>query len=338
MTSLQTLSVYFLFFAVIGLRITSRQFEKLIVSLGITYVVILLIGYVTLPNPIFGIYAIEEGRGGVRFRLSGYFWTVALYFYSIQQFRDKGSKLSLAFIVLCLFATVLTFARQYILYSLLLGFLFYITGITLRKKIIIIILGIFLSVFVIPNTKLYQNYSSITQEQLERNKYEEEDVRVKDYRVFLFDYPRSTMQYLFGCGLASYGNSRYGDELEFMAKTENLIQVDTGWAGFVFYYGYIGGALLLLLILRCLMLNCPKRYNYLKYVILYMSLCSILGGTILFYHEYLIIFLSIYLLSRVSAMEKMEILISCVVTNILYRYIGNNIKVKNDFEKYKLNL
>ncbi len=317
MTSLQTLSVYFIFFAVAGLGLSVRQFEKLIVCFGITYVFILSISYFTLPNPIFGTFAIEEGRGGVRFRLPGYFWTVALYFYSIQQYRDKGDKLFLAFIVLCLFATLLTFARQYLAYSVVLGFIFYVSGISLRRKLYIIVLVILLSIFVVPNTKLYQNYSSLTKEQLERNKFEEEDVRVKDYRVFLFDYPRSTMQYLFGCGLGSYGNSEYGNELEKMDKIDCLIPVDTGWAGFVFYYGYIGVALLLFVIFKSLFLKCPKRYYYLKFIILYMSLCSVLGGTILFNYEYLIIFLAVYMLFRVSSLRN----ISELMTSLLCIFI-----------------
>ncbi len=316
MTTLQTLSSFFLFFSAIGLGLNVQQFEKFIVWFGIIYVIILSFSFLTLPNPIFGQYSIDHSRGGVvRFRLPGYFWSVALYFYSIQQYMSKGKKLYLSLIVLCFFATVLTFARQYIAYTIVLGFIFYFLGISLKQKLNIIVWGLVFTLFVIPNTQIYKNYSNLTKEQMERNKYEEEDIRMKDYRVFLFDYPRSPMQYLFGCGLGSYGNSEYGDELENMTKTEHTSQADTGWAGFVFYHGYIGAGLLLLIILRSLFLKCPKRYTYLKYFIIYMSLCSVLGGTILYYHETLIILLSIYMLHRVSSLKK----INELLTLVLYR-------------------
>ncbi len=306
-TNLQTLSVYFLFFTVIGLRLNVRQFENLIILFGTLYLLVLLIDSITLPNPLFGKYSIDYTRGGVvRLRIQGFYWTVALFFFSIQQYIDKGKKIYLPLIVLCLLAAVLTFARQYIVLSFVLGFFFYFTGVSLKKKLNIVVLGLFFSLFVIPNTQIYKNFTKMTKEQMEKNKYEKEDVRMKDYRVFLFDYPRSTMQYLFGCGRASYGNSKYGDELERMSIEEHLIQVDVAWAGFVFYFGYIAVALLLFIILKSLFQKCPSRYYYLKYIILYISLCSIVGGSILFYDEFLIMFLSIYMLYRVSSLQKIS--------------------------------
>ncbi len=328
MTSLEILSVYFIFMTVVGLGLNVQQFEKLIVWFGFIYIIILIVGFMTLPNPIFGLYGIDYSRGGVRFRLPGYFWTVALYFYSIEQFKKKGKLKFLAFIIICLIATILTFARQYILYSFVLGFIFYLSGISLKKKLTVILFGFVLFLFVIPNTQIYKNFSSLTQEQLQKNKYEKEDRRVRDYKVFLFDYPRSAMQYLFGCGLASYGNSKYGDEIQRMGKTEGLITADTGWAGFVFYYGYIGAALLLFIISKSLFLRCPKRYIYLKYIILYMSLCSVLGGTILYYEEYLIILLSIYMLYRVSALGKISEKLTSVILYFFQHTIERNLLKK----------
>ncbi len=335
MTSLQPLSAYFLFFAVIGLGLSVNQFEKLLIFFGVTYVIILLIGYLTIPNPLFGLYGIDEDRGGViRFRLPGYFWTVALFFYSIQRFKENSKIKFLALIIICFFASVLTFARQYLFFTLFLGSFFYLSGISLKKKLTFILLGLIFLIFVIPNTQIYKNFTSLTQEQFQKNKYEEEDLRVKDYRVFLFDYPRSGMQYLFGCGQGSYGNSSYGEELEKMVKFDHLIQADTGWAGFVFFYGYIGALLLLIIILKSLFLKCPKRYTYLKYIILYMSLCAILGGTILYYYECLIIFLSIYILYRVSSTKTISALLNFLICNfLLYSTRRNKLKTKSNIEE-----
>ncbi len=313
MTSLQTMSVYFLFFAIVGMSPSVVQFEKLIVLFGLTFPVILLIGHMTLPNPIFGSYAFDPERGGIRFRLPGFYWTVALYFYSIQRYREENGKKFLALIILCLATTVLTYTRQDLVFCLVLGFIFYLTGVSLKRKIIIVTVGLFFAFFVIPNTQIYKNYSTLTKEQLEKNKYEKEDVRVKDYRVFLFDYPRSPMQYLFGCGVGSHGNSKYGDELEKMAIEENLIQADTGWAGFVFFYGYVGAILLLIIIFKCLFYSCPQRYYYLKYIILYLCLSSVLAGSILYYSQYLILFFTIYILCRVSSTHKLKNLVTLVI-------------------------
>ena len=103
------------------------------------------------------------------------------------------------------------------------------------------------------------------------------------------------VQYVFGCGLPSQGNSRYGAESEYMSGTLGIIPSDVGWAGAVFYYGYFSTFILLFLFLYCIFKI--KGEYYKRFYLFYIALCAIGGGPILYFHEVII---TMFVLANIS--------------------------------------
>ena len=74
---------------------------------------------------------------------------------------------------------------------------------------------------------------------------------------------------------------------------------DAGWAGFIFYYGFVSAFILLFLIIKCLRYRIPDKYLFIKYQLAFMSLCAYAGCTNLEHDEYMIYMLCFYYLGKI---------------------------------------
>lgn len=302
-TSAGVIIAYLVYFEMRMVGFSIKNLEKLTVFFGWCYIVCVIIGFATLPFPLFGTFKFDEEHGGMRFSLPGIHWMNLMFFYYLSRYeRNRKLKFLLyGFIAYLVILSSLT--RQLIVLSTVLGGFYFFKMISRRGKIIFVFLFFILALFIVPNLTFVQNLKELTEEQASQNDSGREDVRVKDYRVFMFEYERNLSQYLFGCGLASYNRSEYGREMENLAETENLIQVDAGWAGFVFYYGYFSAFVLLVMMLACLKRRVPSCYLYLKYYVLFIGLCAIASGPILYNNEYIIVML---VLSVIKSEKKVN--------------------------------
>ena len=299
-TSAGIIIAYLIYFEMRMVGFSIKDLEKLTVIFGWIYIVCVLIGFATLPFPLFGTFEFDEGHGGMRFSLPGIHWMNLMFFYYLSKY-ERNRKIKYLLYVFVVYLIILSsLTRQLIALSTVLGGFYFFKMISKRGKIVFTVLVVIMTLFVVPNLSFVQNLKELTEKQASENDTGREDVRVKDYRVFMFEYERNLSQYLFGCGLASYNRSKYGRELENMAETEHLIQVDAGWAGFIFYYGYIPALVLLFVMLKSLR-RLPDNCLYLKYFILLYGFCAIASGPIIYPNEYLIL---LVLLSAIAPLDR----------------------------------
>lgn len=294
-TSMPMLIAFSSYFIFKRFSLSEKSFKKIIVILGVLYCCVFILSAITLPNPLFGTFEFDEERGGFRLRLKGIFWAALLFFLLINHYKllQKNIFLFLAFIIYLFI--VASLSRQYILWSSLLGGFFFLKGIKFRKFLLLISTIVVLSVTVIPQIPLVENLIELSEAQKDRNDYEQDDVRVRDYRVFLFEYDRNFFQYLFGCGLGSQGNSKWGNELEMMNESLHLVIADASLAGTVLLYGYY--SLFIWLFIFTYSILFIKGPLYIRFFLTYMFLCAILGGTLTYFYEVIII---MFVLSGIS--------------------------------------
>ena len=280
-----------------------KEFESYIKIMSLLYIIANIIAFVTVPNPLFGNQELDISRGTYRFRISGIFWVV-LYFFQIIKYYKETSHTKYLFIAIFLYLVIVaSLARQYMVYSFILGLLYIMQDIKLYKKIIIILTSIVLF-YCVYSTPFVKNMLDMSITQIERSKYDEEDIRIQDYKYFVIECPRNTSQFLFGFGIPSYGNSEWGRKVEQLNIETGLIQADTGWAGFYWYYGFLSTLLLILLYYFNLISQIPKTLSYIKYFLCYVILTAIAGGSILYYNEFIISIFCFYFIGKYSTMKN----------------------------------
>ena len=292
LSSLPFFTTYLFYFWLRKSMLNISIIEKIIITMAFLSCAAKIISLLTMPSPIFGSFEYDLTRGGARFRIPGEEWIVCGFFYFINRYlklRESKYLIVVSFLYLMLLSTL---TRQVILWTTALGVWFVFSSLKLWKKIAFSVLASVLFAFVVPNIPFVKRMSEMTENQVGDGNYKE-DVRYRDYQVFLFDYKRTPIQYAFGCGIPSEGRSKWGDEMIKMGE-EQLIPVDVGWAGFVFLYGYIPAIVLLFIFIYSLRTPHADRYQYLKYYLVYIMLASILSGPILYYHQYLTVIFCFY--------------------------------------------
>lgn len=288
-TSAGTLIAYLVYFDLRFVSFSVKDLEKLALLFGWIYIISVILGYATLPNPIFGTFEFDEAHRGLRFEMTGIHWMTLMFFCYLGKYKKSRKIKYLSFALIAYVIVLSSLTRQYIVLSTVLGGLYVLKMFSLWRRILLISIIVFFSFGVLPQLQFVNNLIEITDDQVYSNETGKEDVRVKDYRVFLIDYERNILQYMFGCGLGAYNSSKYGRELERMAESEWLNTVDAGWAGFVFYFGYFAAIVLIYIILHCLFKRIPPDYVYLKYFVTFLALCAIASGPIIFPNEYIIL-------------------------------------------------
>lgn len=293
MSAMDIIISYMLYFEVKKTGLDNKSFVTYIKIMGLGYLIILFINYLTLPNPLFGTVELDVNRLGHRIRLIGQYWLFFLFFYVVNKLKECKSKKYFFLLFICYLGILATLARQYIFFSTILGLFLYLKNISLFKKIsLCIIIGcLFIASM---NTKFYKGLENITTEQITNNKYNEEDIRIRDYKYYCLDYNRNILQYMFGCGWYMPNYSQYGRKMLKNNEDNGMYQVDTGWAGFVFFYGYIPTILLILLIIICLRMKIDSSYVFYKYFLLYCGLTAIASDSVVVPYEYMMIILTIY--------------------------------------------
>lgn len=294
-TNIPMTIAYLSYFVFKKMNLTNADERNIIILMAFVYCVAFIVSVVTIPNPLFGEFEFSEERGGFRLRIKGIFWVSLCFFFLIQKYKERGRYRYLFGALLVSLFVAASLARQYILWTTVLGLMFLMLNTKLRKKLLLMLIVVLVGFFVVPEIPLVKNLTELSEKQKEKNDNDHEDIRIKDYQTFLFDYDRNIIQYVFGCGLPSQGNSRYGAESEYMSGTLGIIPSDVGWAGTVFYYGYFSTFILLFLFLYSIFKI--KGEYYKRFYLFYIALCAIGGGPILYSHEVII---SMFVMSNIS--------------------------------------
>ena len=243
--------------------LTLKDIEKVLKWFTIIYVVVASINFIC-GYGVFGSSEIDLDRGGVRFRLGGLEWLQLYLLLIVNRYIIEGKRKYLYIASFLFFYVIMSLTRQVIGITFLAAFWMLMKNIKLYKKITVLLVFLFAFIFILPKMSIYQKLQQTTTDQMEMND-RTDDVRIVAFNYFAFDYPRNLQQILFGVGIPSYGNSKYGIQYERNQVATKLYREDVGYAGFYFDHGIIPLGLLLVSIILCMIRSVPSNVMYAKY-------------------------------------------------------------------------
>ena len=110
---------FIVYLGLVKSKLTLRYAEKVIRLFGILFIIVSIIDRI---YPLFGTWAMDTDRGGVRFRLLGLTWVVLCFLMAINKYLEGvNRKRNRLLAVFCFIAIVAAVTRQVIGVSLLLG-------------------------------------------------------------------------------------------------------------------------------------------------------------------------------------------------------------------------
>ena len=291
---------YLLFYVLLRFAIPKELVERTLLAFAAIGMCIYVINMITFPQIVFGIGEDEydSSRGVVRLEIPSILLVVFCFFYSINKWILAKQKEYIWLIVLSYIFIFLSVARQVILFSTIFGILFIMQKASWPKKILVIMLSLFLILFALPRTTIYQSLVEVSKVQAERNMHKE-DVRIRAWRFYTYEYQTNAATVLFGNGIPAKGKSRWADKhwhtVSYEYGGNGCFTVDVGWAGFFWDFGLLATAGLLTLMLKAMLKKKRPDRQYLSYWCLYIICTAIASGPILFSNQIVNIVTVLYL-------------------------------------------
>lgn len=300
--TLPYLFAYSTFFVFMKLNIPKKQLERMIwifcyISMGI-YIVNVL----AFPNIIFGVdkEEFDMSRGIARLKIFSIELIVLFFLYAINQWIQTKQRKYVWIILLTFVFIVLSVTRQTIGFSVILGLLFIMQKASWPKKIGVIVVCLLLYIFVIPQIPIFKTMAELSEMQAERNRYENEDIRITAWRFYTYEYQTNGWTAIFGNGVPSMGNSRWGNDFERTISPEYggnaCFLVDVGWAGFYWSFGAVTTLCLFMLLIKGAIKKKSQNRQYLSYWCVYIILTAIASGPVLYYSQIVSITTVLYLI------------------------------------------
>ena len=292
--------IYFLYFVLVGFKMSSKEVETIIVVLFFLSLVIFLIDYFTFPDPIFSLRS-EERRNGITIFFYGQGFTFLGAFYYLQKFFKQFNLFHLMwFLIGAIFLFFLTQSRM-ILIGLSLGFVLILLLSSLRYRfvyaVVIIAAGI---VFYLASDV----FKGIKEQNAEQAKFYSEDIRVQAYDFFWNDLQGGWSTIVFGNGVAAKGSdleaiTDYGIALGFYTS-------DVGLTGIMSFFGLFGMFIWILFFYKAFSMNLAQRFTYIKAFFLTIFVTAFTGYSIFDPGFMPATVVALYLI-RLNNMETIEI-------------------------------
>ena len=280
--------------------------KNLIVGLLCCSIFIYVVNYVTFPVMIFGnkdADDIDMSRGVMRIGVYYIDFFMLATYYSINQWMLSRKKKWLFVIGVSGLMIVLSVTRQAIGITAIMGTLFLLKRLPFYKKAIFVaLMAIFVTV-ILPKIPIYQALVETTETQVANND-EKEDVRIRAARFYSDEYQTNEITRILGNGVASIGNSIWGNKFEKDISYYRYYSSDIGWIGFYWHFGLIAVIGVLIFLLKGAMVKKTADREYLTYHCYSIILLSILSAPILVYRQIIDIMLVMYLIFGFQNRQK----------------------------------
>lgn len=280
--------------------------EKLILTYAIINVTLWIIALLYAPTPIFSDTAKEEydsSRGVFRINVQGYGLFILAFFYVVQQYKLHSKKIWIILAVLMYLVIVLHVIRQIIIFSLLTALLYYFWNKRWRLITIIVVSYIalqFITFSNISDESVLGNLVNQTTSQYENQMAGNDDIRVREYRYFFFEFPNTVGTMIFGNGIP-HTEGPYGKLADYFMHQLHFYPVDVGYATIYFYLGALGLSIYLFLLRKVIKQKVPDRWFYIKLFILYEIPANIAASW--YFADMLTIAICLYMLEMIRIGE-----------------------------------
>lgn len=306
------LFAYLVFFILLKFDIPKDSIIKIIFIFCYISMAFYIVNFFTLPNRFFGgaIDEVDISRGFARIGVFSIELIVFMLFYSINKWSLTKKKSYLCLIILSVVYIFLSLTRQIIFLSLLLGVILYISKQSIYKKILVVFISILVYTYVLPKIPIYNSLVELSEIQAEENHNGEENIRITAWRFYTYEYQENIFTAIFGNGVPSLGNSKWGDEFQktiyFEYGGNGCFTSDVGWAGFYWNYGIFATLGLICLLLKAIFCKKSKDNKYLTYWCVFIFLTSITSGPIIIGKQIISIMTILYLIfcSRINTKNR----------------------------------
>lgn len=275
---------------------------KFIKALVICSSLIYLANLLSFPNTVFGAEKEEfdMSRGFVRLGVPMLELVVFYMFYSISQYQTSKNKKWIFWSILTGVLVVFSLTRQVILLGLAFSILMILQKAKLWKKILVICLLLGVYQFILPQIPIYKAMIEVSERQAEKNRYEEEDIRITAWRFYTVEYYKNEITRIIGNGMPAIGNSKRGNQFEITVGAayggNRCYYVDVGWAGFYWLFGIFATIGLLVILIKALIMARRMKKEYYVYWIMFILITSIASAPILFYGQVVSICIILYMI------------------------------------------
>lgn len=289
---------YLMFWSMMKLAVPKEQVINFCLILSLIAIPLYFANVATFPNYMFGgdtVKGEDFSRGILRVPVFSIYIIMMMVFYSVNQVILRRKTWFWIFIGSILAAMVVfSVWRQNIAMTFGLSFIFIFLNTTTIKRVIMIIVAISV-LAIVPQIPMFKAMLELSEDQSEAND-EDEDIRIYDYKYFCNEAQTNDLTRVFGNGVPSYGNSKWGTMVNNEWDVLGTFAVDTGWAGYYWYYGLIPVICVFVLLLKSACKKKKPDQQYLTYTFIMYILAEIANGAIVYFHETTCIMIALYLM------------------------------------------
>lgn len=297
---------YSLFYLVAVIRLNARDIEKIVIIIGILYILLYFISFFSFPKPMFGNIWWGDNRGFQRIVLPGVGFLFFFSFYSLNRYFYHRQFGWLIIFSITFLSIIMTLTRQWIAISFVFLALFAIRKSKYLNKIIIILFisSIF---FVITQMNFYKILINRT---ISETSNIEDNIRTKSADFYLFHFSPNLFTKVFGNG-APYMDSNYGYYMKQLEAVEGLYTSDIGYIGLYSKFGLLAIIAYLLIIIRTLKVSIKEEFMYCKYFLYFIFVIGIMSNCTIDTSFFIPVVLALYILSsqdlsRVNTYETLK--------------------------------
>lgn len=265
-----------LFFLFKNKNIGIDTITKAILILSVIYCICLAIAIATFPNCLFGDFSNTlstvddferslEQRGAMRLPVPGADFVILAIFIVISKYKDNP-KMYLWLIPLVFFL-LQRGTRTPIFMTIAIALAYRLWSI--KNKFFVVILSVlvyigslaaFSSLLNSNSDNLIVKYIQMSNDQVEKNKNEEEDIRIQMSTYYLTEFNNGNfLKSITGNGIPS-GDSAYGKKRDYLMDAKRFFVEDVGFVQIFVWFGLIGLIVYAMLLVKAIKI--PRQQNY----------------------------------------------------------------------------
>lgn len=277
------------FFYIASSKLTIRDFERIIIGLGLFYLAFFLIQYVSLPKILFGkshwgTDEFVERRGTIRFIFpsAGIFFLMSFMAFTklTEGIRPKWFYIVLSF--LGIYLPIIQVTRQFIAAAVLIFSYNLIKNISWGKRALLMTTIVIGTYFVL-NSDLDVVNALLDQTQSDLGDGSDY-IRVQAAEFFLFEFSPNWVTTIFGNGIPYWNISDYGIYIVLLQHKYGFFLEDVGIIGYYSQIGIFGVSSFILMWIYSFFYSLPNRYSYLKYYLWFLLLTGLTWYSLYHYH------------------------------------------------------
>ncbi|MDE7376804.1 MAG: hypothetical protein K2N16_08135 [Muribaculaceae bacterium] len=294
------LFAYGFFFALMKLDVPRERLIQAYFGLAAVSTVVYFCNVATVPFNMFGepiINLESEDRGIIRIPVVFIEFFPLLAFYAINRWMIDKKKKWFVIYAWILLMILLSVIRQVIALTLVLSLLFVMQKMSWKIKALTAAGVVAVVIWVLPLIPMYSAMIELSEKQAEENA-DEENVRIQSWRYYTYEHQTNALSPIFGNGMPSFGNSRWGIQFDSETLESGCFAADVGWAGFFWYFGGIATAALVYMLISAAVKKKRQENRYLTYWLVFVMITSFASGPPLYYWQIVDIVMCLYLVYK----------------------------------------